>query len=395
MSIVIRPVKTIAESRMVEDLSMRVWGAGPESVVPDHVIITIAKNGGVVLLALDGEQPVGFCLGFVGFTKELRIKHCSHQVGVLSAYQNSGLGYQLKVMQRQMVLGQGIDHVTWTFDPLGSRNANLNLHKLGAVCRTYLPDLYGQIRDSLNKGLPTDRFQVDWWVKSEWVGSRVDSTPSLPTLSEWEARGVPMAKTALENAVWDLLAKAEGKPLCEVFGGVRERVEVGVSIGIQPTLEGLLARVDDFVAQGYRRIKVKIKPGWELKPLTAIRERHPDIPLMADANSAFSLEDAPLFKQMDKLNLLMIEQPLGYDDIADHAKLQAQIETPLCLDESIHSPDHARWALELNACRIINMKVARVGGLSNALAIHDMCQQAGVALWCGEVDVSRSPHTCL
>ena len=158
---------------------------------------------------------------------------------------------------------------------------------------------------------------------------------------------------------------------------------------------GLLARVDDFVAQGYRRIKVKIKPGWELKPLTAIRERHPDIPLMADANSAFSLEDAALFKQMDKLNLLMIEQPLGYDDIADHAKLQAQIETPLCLDESIHSPDHARWALELNACRIINMKVARVGGLSNALAIHDMCQQAGVALWCGgmlETGVGRATN---
>ena len=199
MSIVIRPVKTIAESRMVEELSMRVWGAGPESVVPDHVIITIAKNGGVVLLALDGEQPVGFCLGFVGFTKELRIKHCSHQVGVLSAYQNSGLGYQLKVMQRQMVLGQGIDHVTWTFDPLGSRNANLNLHKLGAVCRTYLPNLYGQIRDSLNKGLPTDRFQVDWWVKSEWVGSRVDSTPSLPTLSEWEARGVRLLNAPTRN----------------------------------------------------------------------------------------------------------------------------------------------------------------------------------------------------
>ena len=199
MSIVIRPVKTIAESRMVEDLSMRVWGAGPESVVPDHVIITIAKNGGVVLLALDGEQPVGFCLGFVGFTKELRIKHCSHQVGVLSAYQNSGLGYQLKVVQRQMVLGQGIDHVTWTFDPLGSRNANLNLHKLGAVCRTYLPNLYGQIRDSLNKGLPTDRFQVDWWVKSEWVGSRVDSTPSLPTLSEWEARGVRLLNAPTRN----------------------------------------------------------------------------------------------------------------------------------------------------------------------------------------------------
>ncbi|MGB0385306.1 MAG: o-succinylbenzoate synthase [Ardenticatenaceae bacterium] len=208
-------------------------------------------------------------------------------------------------------------------------------------------------------------------------------------------RGHPMAKTALENAVWDLLAKADGKSLCEVLGGVRERVEVGVSIGIQPTLEGLLARVDDFVAQGYRRIKVKIKPGWELTPLRALRERHPDVSMMADANSAFRLEDAALFREMDGLDLLMIEQPLGYDDIADHAKLQAQIKTPLCLDESIHSPDHARWALELKACGIINMKVARVGGLTNALAIHEMCQEAGVPVWCGgmlETGVGRATN---
>ena len=219
------------------------------------------------------------------------------------------------------------------------------------------------------------------------------STPADVTTQFKRVRGHPMAKTALENAVWDLLAKAEGKPLCEMLGGVRERVEVGVSIGIQPTLEGLLARVDKFVAEGYNRIKVKIKPGWEMTPLTALRERHPDLRIMADANSAFRLEDAALFREMDKLDLLMIEQPLGYDDIADHAKLQAQINTPICLDESIHSPDHARWAIELNACRIINMKVARVGGLSNALAIHEMCQEAGIALWCGgmlETGVGRA-----
>lgn len=208
-------------------------------------------------------------------------------------------------------------------------------------------------------------------------------------------RGHPMAKTALENAVWDLLARAENQPLSKLLGGVRQRVEVGVSIGIQPTLAGLLARVDDFVGQGYRRIKIKIQPGWELEPLAAIRERHPGIRLMADANSAFTLDDAPLFKKMDRFQLLMIEQPLGYDDIADHAKLQAQIETPLCLDESIHSPDHARWALEIGACRIINMKVSRVGGLSNALAIHEMCQEAGVPLWCGgmlETGVGRAAN---
>lgn len=208
-------------------------------------------------------------------------------------------------------------------------------------------------------------------------------------------RGHPMAKAALENAIWDLLAKAESKPLAKMLGGVRRKVEVGVSIGIQPTVEELLARVDDFVAQGYGRIKVKIQPGWELKPLAAIRERHPDVRLMADANSAFTLASAPLFKEMDRLKLLMIEQPLGYDDIADHAKLQAQIETPLCLDESIHSPDHARWALEIGACRIINMKVARVGGLTNALAIHQLCQEAGVPLWCGgmlETGVGRATN---
>jgi o-succinylbenzoate synthase len=208
-------------------------------------------------------------------------------------------------------------------------------------------------------------------------------------------RGHPMAKAGLENALWDLQARSEDRPLSALLGGIRQRVEVGVSIGIQPSLEDLLDRVDHFVSLGYRRVKVKIKPGWDLEPLTAIRERQPELRLMADANSAFSLDDAPLFKDMDPLRLLMIEQPLGFDDIADHAKLQAQLETPLCLDESIHSPDHARWALEIRACRIINVKVARVGGLNSVLAIHDLSQKAGVPLWCGgmlETGIGRATN---
>jgi O-succinylbenzoate synthase len=227
------------------------------------------------------------------------------------------------------------------------------------------------------------------------LGREITTPHDVTATFAW-IRGHPMAKASLENAVWDLLARADEIPLGQMLGGgQRDRVEVGVSIGIQPTLGGLLDRVDQFIDKGYRRIKMKIEPGWELEPLTAVRRRHPDIKLMADANSAFSLEHAPLFQQMDDLDLLMIEQPLHYDDIADHAKLQAQVKTPLCLDESIHSPRHAQWAIEIEACRIINMKVGRVGGLSNALAIHDMCQEAGIPLWCGgmlETGVGRAAN---
>jgi len=208
-------------------------------------------------------------------------------------------------------------------------------------------------------------------------------------------RGHNMAKAALENAIWDLLAKAQNVPLQKLLGGSKKRVEVGVSIGIQPSLDELLARVDRFVAAGYGRIKVKIKPGWELTPLSRIRQNHPDIKLMADANSAFRLDDAPLFQQMDDLNLLMIEQPLAHDDIIDHAALQAQINTRICLDESIHIPGDARLALALKACGIINIKVGRVGGFTNALAIHNLCAEAGMPVWCGgmlETGIGRAAN---
>lgn len=206
-------------------------------------------------------------------------------------------------------------------------------------------------------------------------------------------RGHSMAKAGLEIAVWDLFAKAQGVPLQNLLGGQRNRVEVGISLGIQPTLAGQLQKVDQAIDKGYGRIKVKIEPGWELEPLAAIRERYPAIKLMADANSAFTLDHVELFQAMEPLNLLMIEQPLHYEDILEHARLQAQINTPICLDESIHTPDHARWAIAAQACRIINMKVARVGGLSSAVAIHDMCAAAGIPLWCGgmlETGVGRA-----
>lgn len=226
------------------------------------------------------------------------------------------------------------------------------------------------------------------------IGQDITAPADAITRFGW-VRGHPIAKAALENAIWDLLAKAQDVPLSQMLGGVRDRVEVGVSIGIQPTLQGLLDRVNRFVDAGYRRIKMKIEPGWELEPLTEVRKQHPAIKLMADANSAFSLEHAKIFRQMDDLNLLMIEQPLHYDDIADHAKLQAQVNTPICLDESIHSPLHARWAIEINACKVINMKVARVGGLSNAVEIHNMAQAAGIKMWCGgmlETGVGRATN---
>jgi O-succinylbenzoate synthase len=211
-------------------------------------------------------------------------------------------------------------------------------------------------------------------------------------------RGHPMARAALENAVWDLLAQAQGESLAVMLGAQRDRVPVGVSVGIEPTLDELLDRVAQHVAEGYGRIKLKIKPGWDVEVVRAVRERWPDLPLQVDANSAYTLADAKIFREMDQFELLLIEQPLHYDDIVDHAQLQAQLRTPLCLDESIHSPEHARWALDIGACRVINIKVGRVGGLTAASQIHDLCAERGTPVWCGgmlETNVGRAANVAL
>lgn len=192
-----------------------------------------------------------------------------------------------------------------------------------------------------------------------------------------------MAKAAIEGAYWDLYAKEKGVPLHEALGGTKDEIEVGVSIGIQDSTEELLKVVGGFVKEGYKRIKLKIKPGNDIAILEAVRNEFPDIQMMGDANSAYTLEDTEIFKKMDALNLMMIEQPLAHDDIIDHSKLQPEVKTPICLDESIHSLDDARKAIELGSCKIINIKIGRVGGLTEAKRIHDYCQSQNIPVWCG------------
>ena len=196
-------------------------------------------------------------------------------------------------------------------------------------------------------------------------------------------RGHEMAKAALEMAVWELHARRENAPLYRVLGGRGGQIATGVSIGLQPTTAALLERVEEEVAAGYRRVKIKIKPGHDRDLVAAVRARFADLPLMVDANSAYRLADAGLFREMDRYSLTMIEQPLAWDDMVDHAALQRQLRTPVCLDESIHSAEDARRALALDACRVINIKAGRVGGFAGSLAVHDVCHAASVPVWCG------------
>ncbi|HEU5138790.1 MAG TPA: o-succinylbenzoate synthase [Bacillales bacterium] len=207
-----------------------------------------------------------------------------------------------------------------------------------------------------------------------------------------------MAKAALEGAVWDLYAKKQGVPLSEALGGVKKEIDVGVSIGIQPSVQELLALIRIYVEEGYKRIKVKIKPGWDVDVMKEVRRHFPDVPLMADANSAYTLSDIEHLKQLDDFNLMMIEQPLAHDDIIDHAELQKHLRTPICLDESICSLEDARKALELGSCGIINIKIGRVGGLTESRKIHDYCAEEGIPVWCGgmlEAGVGRAHNIAL
>lgn len=226
-----------------------------------------------------------------------------------------------------------------------------------------------------------------------------DITDPAACAARWaHVRGHPMAKAALENAVWDLFAQAQGVSLKHLLGGERERAPVGVSVGIEPTLPALLDQVSGYLDAGYQRVKLKIKPGWDLIPVRAVRERWPDLLLQVDANSAYSLADAPHLRALDDYDLLLIEQPLHHDDVVEHAALQAQLRTPICLDESIHSFDHARWALAIHACRVINIKVGRVGGLTAARQIHDLCAAQAIPVWCGgmlETNIGRSVNLAL
>jgi O-succinylbenzoate synthase len=213
-----------------------------------------------------------------------------------------------------------------------------------------------------------------------------------------DVRGHHLAKAGVEMALWDLLGKRDGKSLREMLGGVKECVDVGVSVGIQDTTADLVRAVDGYVAKGYQRIKIKIKPGRDVSEAEAVRKAYPQIKLQVDANSAYSLDTAHALKPLDKLDLLLIEQPLFEDDIWDHRMFQKQVNTPVCLDESIISPRHARYAIEMESCRIINIKPGRVGGLSQGVEIHDMCRKIGMPVWCGgmlETGVGRASNLAI
>lgn len=211
-------------------------------------------------------------------------------------------------------------------------------------------------------------------------------------------RGHMMAKAGLESALWDAFAKAACVSLSTMLGGVRERIDVGVSIGIQPTPSDLLRKIEGYLAEGYRRIKIKIAPGSDLAYVKAVRRQYPDILFQVDANSAYELTDIDVFRAMDEEKLLLIEQPLSHDDIYDHSKLQRELKTAICLDESIHSVADARAALELGSCRVINIKPGRVGGYTESRLIHDLCASRAVPVWHGgmlESGIGRAGNVAL
>lgn len=226
-----------------------------------------------------------------------------------------------------------------------------------------------------------------WHVMSKYLvpsilGRTFDRARDLS--DAWHrVRGHSMAKAALEMAAWDLEARQAGRPLCDVLGGRARPVPSGVSLGIQPSIDALLERVAAERAEGYQRIKLKIKPGWDEAPVAAVRERFGAIPLMVDANAAYTLEHAPALARLDRFGLMMIEQPLAYDDLVQHAMLQRRIATPICLDESITGPAAAAAALDLGACRIINIKPGRMGGFGPSLAVHEIAKARQVPLWHG------------
>jgi O-succinylbenzoate synthase len=220
-------------------------------------------------------------------------------------------------------------------------------------------------------------FLIPWTLGKEWAAPGDIAPRFLPI------RGHNMAKAALENALWDIAARQQNLPLARLVGGTLQEIPCGVSIGIQTSVEELLEKVGLEVAAGYQRIKVKVKPGWDINVLEAIRTRFPRILLMADANSAYTLADIAHLKEFDRFYLMMIEQPLGWDDLLDHAKLQREISSPICLDESIHNADDARRALQIGAGKIINIKLGRVGGFTGAKQVHDVCRSRNVPVWCG------------
>jgi O-succinylbenzoate synthase len=261
---------------------------------------------------------------------------------------------------------------------------------------------YGECVASRNPGYNYETTGTAWHILKDFVaplilGQDVVNAQDFQTRVEG-IRGHHLAKAGVEMALWDLLGKRDGRSLKEMIGGTQDKVEVGVSIGIQESASALVQTVESYLEKGYDRVKIKIKPGREVDETSAVRRAYPDLRLQVDANSAYTLETAGALKPLDNLDLLLIEQPLFEDDIWDHRKLQSGFKTPICLDESVITPRHARYALEMEACKIINIKPARVAGLSQGVMIHDYCLARNVPVWCGgmlETGVGRASNLAI
>lgn len=261
---------------------------------------------------------------------------------------------------------------------------------------------YGECVAGAGPWYSSETVETAWHILKDFcipavLGQNISSAEELH-IRLAPIRGHPMAKAGLEATFWDLLAQSHKISLARLLGGTKDRIESGISIGIQKDIPTLLQTIEQRRAQGYRRIKLKVKPGWDIAVLSAVRQHFPDIDLMADANAAYTIADLPHLKRFDEFDLLMLEQPLDYDDLIDHSILQKALKTPICLDESIKTPEDARRALEIGACRIINIKPGRVGGLLNAKRIHDLCRERGVPVWCGgmlETGIGRAANVAL
>ena len=259
--------------------------------------------------------------------------------------------------------------------------------------------------ESVAEGTPYYSYETvptAWHILSDFLIPSVlniDITGAEEALKLYSrVRGHMMAKAGLEAAIWDAIAKSKGISLSKLLGGTRPKVDVGVSIGIQSDENLLIKKVESYLSEGYKRIKIKIAPGNDIRFIDALRREFPDILLQVDANSAYTLDDIDLFRKMDSFKLILIEQPLGYEDIFDHSKLQREINTPVCLDESIHSLDDTRAAIELGSCRIINIKPGRVGGFTESKLIHDYCASKNVPVWHGgmlESGIGRAGNVAL
>lgn len=262
---------------------------------------------------------------------------------------------------------------------------------------------WGEVTAGENPFYNEEWFESAWLILKQYVAPRVlhheFASPMDVYARTAHIRGHFMARGGFEAAVWDLEARRQKIPLWKLIGGgSRREIPCGVSIGIQDTIDQLLGKIDKELNDGYQRIKVKIKPGWDVDAIRAIRNRFPKILLMADANSAYTLKDIGLLKQLDEFDLMMIEQPLAHDEIYDHAELQAQLKTPICLDECIRDAHQAEQAIRIGAARIINIKLGRVGGFAGAKAVHDVAQKHNVPVWCGgmlEAGIGRAHNIAL